>query len=38
MGEVVYRLLVSVTRKQGMLRSAVLPALDQAGLVLGQCP
>jgi hypothetical protein len=29
MGEVVYRSRVSVTREQGMLRSAVLPALDQ---------
>jgi uncharacterized OsmC-like protein len=29
MGEVVYRSQVSVTREQGPLRSAVLPALDQ---------
>jgi hypothetical protein len=29
MGEVVYRSQVSVTREQGRLRRAVLPALDQ---------
>ena len=29
MGEVVYRSQVSVTREQGPLRRAVLPALDQ---------
>jgi hypothetical protein len=29
MGEVVYRSRVSVTREQGRLRRAVLPALDQ---------